>query len=351
MVAPAFFYALRHHLPRIARATVQPKRGAAGNELTKFRADVEIELDRAMAPAALPAPVHVASLDDVRALLAASPPVVHLADVIDGRLAADLRAEAVIESAPGQQTVGELRATLARETHPVAIHPEALSTVDDRYEVTLAWPASGTPGRFDAVFRHRTLAPLVPVPPSAPAGAIAPWDDFVHHAQPDAFDPDEVASFRRQLAERLTDYMVPAQFVRLSALPLTPSGKVDRKQLVPPSVGRSTRAYVAPRSATEKAAAALWAEVLRVEKVGVDDNFLELGGHSLLAMRVLGRARRALGAAPGLDALVRGMTLAEFAAAIDAAVAAGSPADDFDDEGGLVPVARESFRRRADPTP
>jgi amino acid adenylation domain-containing protein len=347
VVSPAFFDALRLHLPRIAQVTVQPKRGHASNELTRFRGDVEIRLDQALEPAGAVTPARATTLDEVRALLAAEPAVVRLADVMDARLAPDLHAEAVVASAAAQQTVGEVRARLARDGARAGIHPEALASVDARYEVTLAWPASGTPGRFDATLRHRVRAPLVEVPVPPATGAIAPWDDFVHHAQPDAFDPDEVAAFRAHLGATLPDYMVPAQFVRLAALPLTPSGKVDRKQLVPPAMGRSSRPYVAPRTATEKAAAAVWAEVLRVEQVGSDDNFLELGGHSLLAMRVLGRIRRELGAAPGLDALVRGMTLAEFGAAVDALRAQGGGPADFGDEDDLVPVARDAFRRGA----
>ncbi|HEX8352074.1 MAG TPA: phosphopantetheine-binding protein, partial [Pyrinomonadaceae bacterium] len=86
---------------------------------------------------------------------------------------------------------------------------------------------------------------------------------------------------------------VPSLFVELSELPLTPSGKLDRKALPAPDGARpgSAREYVAPRSATEEALALIWREVLGVGRVGVEDNFFELGGHSLLATQVVSQVK------------------------------------------------------------
>jgi amino acid adenylation domain-containing protein len=104
------------------------------------------------------------------------------------------------------------------------------------------------------------------------------------------------AVLRSSLAERLPDYMVPSHVVILEALPRTPNGKVDRRAL-PAPVPKSPRtgAPVAPRTALERTIAAVWAEVLGVERVGVEDNFFDLGGHSLLVARVHGRLRESLG--------------------------------------------------------
>ena len=347
IVDPGLFDALRLHLPRIARVRVEPKRGWAVNELTKFRADVILEFDEARGVRASAGAMTATSLDDVRSLLRGEPPVLRLADLVDKRLAADLRAEALVASAPAQQTVRELRAQLARDASDASIHPEALAALDEHYEVWLHWPASGTRGRFDAELRHRTRATLVTLPATPRSGAIAPWDEFVHHAQPDAFAPEKVGGFRAHLGLSLPDYMIPAQFVRLAALPLTPSGKVDRKQLVPPAVTRSARPFVEPRTVTEHTVASLWAEVLRTDRVGVDDGFLELGGHSLLAMRIVGRVRREFGVSVGLTGLMRGETVAQFAQGLDALRAAPAGEDADVDEFSLAPVSREAFKRSA----
>jgi acyl-CoA synthetase (AMP-forming)/AMP-acid ligase II/acyl carrier protein len=89
---------------------------------------------------------------------------------------------------------------------------------------------------------------------------------------------------RSYLQQRLVEYMVPSSFVRMENLPRTPNGKVDRRALPDAHTTRTDtdEAYVAPRSATERTLAKIWQEVLKVEKVGINDNFFGLGGHSLL---------------------------------------------------------------------
>jgi amino acid adenylation domain-containing protein len=137
----------------------------------------------------------------------------------------------------------------------------------------------------------------------------------------------EAAELRRYLRERLPDYMVPAAFVPLRSLPLTPNGKVDRGALPAAGAGGGDgEAYVAPRTPTERALAALWAEALGVERVGADDEFFALGGHSLLAIRMLPRIRGELGCELGLRAFLDARTLAEVAAAVDAERATGPAA-------------------------
>jgi hypothetical protein len=106
---------------------------------------------------------------------------------------------------------------------------------------------------------------------------------------------------RAHLSERLPEYMVPAAYVRLDALPLKPNGKVDRKALpAPEGDAFPARGYEAPVGETEEALAEIWAEVLRVERVGRHDHFFELGGHSLLAVRMISRVRQVLGAEVGI---------------------------------------------------
>jgi natural product biosynthesis luciferase-like monooxygenase protein len=107
--------------------------------------------------------------------------------------------------------------------------------------------------------------------------------------------PDPV-SLRAHLQQRLPEYMVPSAYVELKALPLTPNGKVDRKALPAPSAARGTRTtYVAPQSALEQQIAEVWQSMLKVEQVGVDDNFFDLGGHSLLMVQVHARLRERIG--------------------------------------------------------
>ncbi|HEX6291276.1 MAG TPA: amino acid adenylation domain-containing protein, partial [Herpetosiphonaceae bacterium] len=130
---------------------------------------------------------------------------------------------------------------------------------------------------------------------------------------------------RQFLGQRLPDYMVPSAFVFLDALPLTPSGKVNRRALPAPDQLRPDLgdAYVAPRTPIEEMLAQIWAEVLHVERVGVHDSFFELGGHSLMATQVISRIRevcqvdlplRALFEAPTVAGLSERIASARFEA-------------------------------------
>ncbi|MBV9773028.1 MAG: amino acid adenylation domain-containing protein, partial [Gemmatimonadetes bacterium] len=101
------------------------------------------------------------------------------------------------------------------------------------------------------------------------------------------------AELRGWLKGRIPEYMIPSAFIALDAFPLTPTGKVDRNALPAPERGADARGYVAPRNAVEEALAAVWADVFRVERVGVHDNFFELGGDSILSIQVVARALRA----------------------------------------------------------
>ncbi|MCI0545815.1 MAG: amino acid adenylation domain-containing protein [Candidatus Rokubacteria bacterium] len=136
------------------------------------------------------------------------------------------------------------------------------------------------------------------------------------------------AELRHFVRTTLPDYMVPASFVVLDALPLTPSGKVDRRALpAPEAEGRaSDRTPTAPRTATEQTLAGIVGEVLARDGVGIDDNFFDLGGHSLLGMQVLARVRRALGVELSLRVLFEEPTVAGLAAEVDRAAAGAGPA-------------------------
>ncbi|MBS7842014.1 amino acid adenylation domain-containing protein [Pseudomonas fluorescens] len=125
-----------------------------------------------------------------------------------------------------------------------------------------------------------------------------------------------IDTLRAQLLRHLPAFMVPAVFVHLEALPLSPNGKLDRKALPAPGADAvAVRAYEAPQGEREMIIAALWAELLDVERVGRHDHFFELGGHSLLAVSLMGRLRH-LGLAAPVKVLFGQPTLCAFAAAL-----------------------------------
>jgi amino acid adenylation domain-containing protein len=146
----------------------------------------------------------------------------------------------------------------------------------------------------------------------------APGDRrLVAYLVPAAEGAADAAELRRALHGRLPDHMVPSAFVWLPALPLTANGKLDRRALPAPEGADGGREYVAPRTALETVLAGVWAETLRVERVGVHDSFFDLGGHSLLATQVSTRLK-----SYRLEVPVRSIFLHPTVEALAAAVAA-----------------------------
>jgi surfactin family lipopeptide synthetase C len=134
----------------------------------------------------------------------------------------------------------------------------------------------------------------------------APGDKrLVAYIVPKAGMAPEGADLKRLLKEKLPDYMIPSAFVMLDTMPKTSNGKVDRQALPAPdpNLMRRQAVFVAPQTDIEKVQARIWAEVLKVEAVGVEDNFFDLGGHSLAATQLISRLRMAF----GVD-----LTLADF---------------------------------------
>ncbi|HEX2211317.1 MAG TPA: amino acid adenylation domain-containing protein, partial [Longimicrobium sp.] len=124
-------------------------------------------------------------------------------------------------------------------------------------------------------------------------------------------------ALRAHLRASVPEYMVPAAFVALDALPLTPSGKLDRAALPAPDFAPAEARFAAPRTPTEELLAGVWADVLDLERVGVADDFFELGGHSLLATVVLGRIQQLFGIRLPVRDFFNGPTVAELAVRVD----------------------------------
>ncbi|WP_343283594.1 condensation domain-containing protein, partial [Streptomyces sp. CS014] len=177
------------------------------------------------------------------------------------------------------------------------------------------WRADGTLeylGRADHQVKVRGFriepgeieAALAAHPAVRDAVVVVRDDRLVAYLTPAAHDPVPGVTELREFAGRsLPEYMVPAVFVVLETLPLTPSGKLDRRALPDPDAGRLglETGFVAARTGTEAILSEVWAEVLGVDRVGVHDNFFELGGDSILSIQVVARARaRGVGITPKL---------------------------------------------------
>jgi acyl carrier protein len=151
----------------------------------------------------------------------------------------------------------------------------------------------------------------------------------------------EMAELAAHLSATLPAYMLPTDYVRLAALPVTPTNKVDREALPEPDGSRPDlpSAYVGPRTPLEEVIAGIWASILKLDRVGVHDDFFSLGGHSLTATQLVSRIRSACGCDLPLGAIFETPTVAQIAEQVQAlqeVVAAPSPP--------LMRIPREHYR-------
>jgi amino acid adenylation domain-containing protein/thioester reductase-like protein len=325
---PELFLSLQERWEEIAEVELLVKRGRFHNELTRFRYDVLLH----KGPLA-PTPETIAWLDApdagwslhaldlrLRALLAAShpPTVIGMRALGDARTSKDLRARDWLAAAEEERTVEDLRA--AETVTEEGLDPEAVCALAE----SLGWRAaphlSATRGAFDVVLeRSGAREPGRRVAPERRATAGADLRLLASQPLQRRSSADLVPRLRRFLADKLPDYMVPAAFVVLDRLPLTPAGKVDRRALPAPDQSRSgvESAGVLPRTPTEELLAGIWSKALGLERVGVHENFFQIGGHSLLAAQVMFRVREALHLELPVRTLFENPTIAELAQVLD----------------------------------
>ncbi|MFI0819508.1 non-ribosomal peptide synthase/polyketide synthase [Streptomyces sp. NPDC021098] len=335
LVDPDFFPALAGVVPEVGAVDLRLKRGRYHNELSRYRYDVVLR----RAPLTSPA----RSFADV--------PVLRWREVTGG---AEECATLLAERRPRPLRItGIPNARLADED---AVDPETLCELGERlgYWVAVTWSGEGGEGRFDAVFADadtatRSAVTGVYLPVAATAGDRSSLRAFTN--DPASAPPVILgASVRARLREKLPEYLVPSAVVTIDALPLTPNGKVDRRALPAPEAA-GTPAGRPPATARERLLCEIFADVLGLPSVGVDDDFFDLGGDSIVSIQVVGRARAA-GVAIAPQDVFRHKTVAALATA--AGTPGAAPAPDGEPRAGigavpLTPALHALRERSADP--
>lgn len=319
VIEPRFFTALQQQLGDIASVAIMPKRGRSANELTRFRYDVIFKTGKKddVAEQAerldwTAASLSLAKFGDL--LRQGELSNVLVTGIPNGRVTAAVAAAKMLDSGTEITNVDELRAAVAAD-QPEAVEPEdlLLTVTAAGYKARLSWASSDTSGSIDALITKDSAGP--PNVTSAPI-KFSSWNQFANEPARKSSFVSLVPRLRNYLRERLPDYMIPAAFVILEALPLTAIGKIERKLLPPPERARPplTEEFLPPRNAIEERMAAMWAEVLGIDRVGINDSFFELGGHSLLATQVLSRMRESFGTVISFQQFFANPTIAANAA-------------------------------------
>ncbi|WP_170292322.1 non-ribosomal peptide synthetase [Xanthomonas maliensis] len=323
LVAPAFFQSLRQWVPTITGVHVLLKRGDAHNELNQYRYDVWLDVGDVATVAADAIQWHpqddapLVALADY--LVQERPTRLHVPALPNARLAVELATLAQLRRCSPSCTVGELRAHVARATSP-AVQPEEVWQLGERlgYEVALSWSENAS-GQLSAEFSDRSrlvervlAAPATDTMP--PAGALA---QYANDPLVGVWQHALLRELRAHLREMLPAHMLPSATLLLPALPLTVNGKVDKARLPAPDQRIDLADYTEPHTPLQQTLAAIFAEVLRLDRVGLHDSFFELGGNSLLAMRIVTQVRGQLGVALPLRAIFEHATVAGIETVVD----------------------------------
>ncbi|MBE9500617.1 methyltransferase domain-containing protein [Streptomyces sp. GKU 257-1] len=362
---PAFFELLRRDHPGISRVETQLRRGERDNEMNRYRYDAVLHTG---APVARQVPGTVldwaadgTTLASVEELIRTrDPEAVMVRGVPNARLADVAAARAALDRAGPEDPAPALPADGTGPSGGDAVHPERWWRLAGRLGRTarLSW----TPGAADGSYTV-----LLATPGTAPQWIADRPAEHVR-AEDTSTDPAFantaaalLPQLRAHLKDRLPDYMVPSSYVPLTRFPINANGKLDRTALPEPlpELADDAEDVVEPATATERALAEIWQEVLGAGRVGAGSNFFQLGGDSIHTIRVVTAARkRGLELTPQM--LFQHGTLGELAAAVTAdtepdgagaagADGAGAAGADRVPSGEGVPSADVLERLRARP--
>ncbi|MEO7020168.1 MAG: amino acid adenylation domain-containing protein [Ktedonobacteraceae bacterium] len=312
VIDPAFFSALQTDVLSISQVQIQLKRGYYHNEMTLFRYDVVLRMEKDQAHPTLPAPStcldwQTSALTLVRlqqTLVEQQPEQLFLTNVPNARLLNAVRDQERLHQEDCPRTIGELR-TAFYEPDEVGIEPEDVWALGAKlgYTVAISWSQTGANDCYDVLIGRGNVALPGQTGEESSASSSSHsyetshrgWAAYANNPLQGKLSAQLVPELRHYLQEKLPEYMVPVAFVVLDTFPLTPSGKVDRKALPLPDQERPELAvtYVAPHNRVEEMLTEIWGKVLHVKEVGIHDNFFELGGDSILSIQLISRAHKA----------------------------------------------------------
>ncbi len=335
LVDPAFFYALPEHLPEIHLVEVQLKRGEYINELSQFRYQVVLHIDKTEPQSVVTPEITWQELvwqqgwdlttvtDRLQQSLQRHPDQgLVIRHIPNRRIQAGARTLALLEQnrLPDAdsliETVAQLRTHLAEQD--IGINPAALWSLAEQTpaQVFVTW--SRAPDCCDMYCISRTVAPAAWAAAACPIQKTPAWHRYTNNPLLGKLHRKLVPQIRDWLTAKLPDYMIPSVFVLLDTLPLTPNGKVDRQALPAPFMVQSEAVdFIPPATDTEIALAEMWSDLLRLQQVGLQDHFFHSGGHSLLATQLASRIRQTLAVDLPITVLFDHPTLGKLAHWVD----------------------------------
>ncbi|VEP15783.1 conserved hypothetical protein [Hyella patelloides LEGE 07179] len=307
VIDPAFFIALQQHFSQITHVEIQPKRGRARNELTKFRYDAILHVG--IAPLTITRnwmnwQENKLTISAVRRFLREiKPEILAIKNIPDARLTEVVELVNLLNQNREIKTVSQLRPALRSSSRSTlkdiqtdGVNPEDLWSLSQEFPYTVSITLNNSKAScYEVIFQQNLSLSnrLISINKEFPTAK--PWNTYTNNPLLNNSNSELAPKLRSFLQETLPEYMIPAEFVTLSILPLTPNGKIDRRALPTPKTESDRTSFVAPRDNLEWQLAQIWLEVLGISSVGIYDNFFSLGGHSLLSVRLMGRIEQQFG--------------------------------------------------------
>lgn len=307
-IHPEFFNKLPVMFPEIGNIKIQLKRGAIDNEFTKFCYDVI--LTKGQGPLIGRPENEIAWGTKLESLLSIEktlkskkPDYLYVSGIPNSRLFAERFTNEVTGTVGVVKTVGEVR-SLLEEQNDHGISPEAIwKTGDDQDYDTQITVSGDSKWTFDAMFRKKDLkVSSVKMKSVGNARKLSKddidWTEYINIPTRRRFEQELILKCQEGIKQALPEYMAPSYYIVMESMPLTSSGKTDKKSLPEPielTISSNVK-YVAPRNETEERIASVWSGILAIpiSKIGIDDNFFDLGGNSLSIIRMRKALNQAL---------------------------------------------------------
>ncbi|WP_009631985.1 non-ribosomal peptide synthetase [Synechocystis sp. PCC 7509] len=341
VIDPAFFPALKQRFKKISHVQVQLTREcdrADRNELTQFRYNAILHIESQKTPTPdcqLDWEQDNLSISKVsQYLLENQPAILQVTKIPNSRVITAVKtAQWLTNDTESPQNAHQMREEL-QQLETSGIEPEDWYKLNKLpYTVEVSWINTDATGCYDVIFQS--------ISQKATPGVIKER----HITKTDANNPLQaqlarqiIPQLQHYLQQNLPDYMIPAAFVVLEKIPLTTNGKVNRRALPVPNWGKNA---VSPTSPTQQKLANIWAELLGLKNVGIDDNFFQLGGHSLLATQLTSRIRETFGVELPLQKVFETPQIVPLAKTIETLQSSQKTQPDI----GIVPLSRDAHRR------
>jgi len=335
-IDPAFFQTLRNQFPQIQQVQIRLSRGRSENEMTQFRYNVLLSIQEPL-PEHHPVrpncaetttdwqdkhhfynwqvePMTVKAVEQV--LTETEPETLAIANIANRRINQAVKVANWLQKQTSPKTVGQMRDNL-QDAEELAIAPQDWWDLEITlpYSVEISWSEDSQTGNYDVLLIHRDSEIKFNQSRLDPPAD----EEYTNYPLQSTFVRQLIPELRQSLKQTLPDYMTPAAFVALAALPLNHSGKVDRRAL--PSVHENTSqnspSTTEPTNSTESTLVDIWKELLQLKSVSIHSNFFELGGHSLLATQMTSRVRDTFGLELPLKRVFEAPTIAQLAPIIE----------------------------------